>query len=60
MTNYQSAIQRIRDANTVPDLQKLEKSFVRIYNAGHFTVNELKRLDTKLMEKIARVDGGGS
>lgn len=54
-SNYQSAIKRINEANSVEALKRLEKSFERIYNAGQFTPSELAKLDTKIMEKIARL-----
>lgn len=56
--NYKSAVLRINNANTVADLQKLEKSFDHVYNAGHLTVSEFQRLDSKIMDKIARLEAG--
>jgi hypothetical protein len=52
-TNFQSFSARIKGANTVESLQKLEKSLDRLYNAGQLSVNEYKRLDTQIFEKIA-------
>lgn len=57
MTNYQSALTRLRKASTVEDLKKLDKSFTRIYDAGFFTVSEYARLDAKLFDKkLALID----
>jgi len=52
MTNYASAVKRIKQANTIEALNKLQVSFDRIYNAGQFTVSELSRLDLKIVDKI--------
>ena len=56
MTNYQSAIKRIKQADTIEKLKRLEKSFDRIYSAGFLTVSELTRLDWKLCDKKDRIN----
>ena len=54
--NYKSALLRIQNANTTADLKKLETSFDRVYNAGYLTISEFKRLDSKIMDKVARLE----
>ena len=55
MTNYQSAVQRINDADTQAKLEKLERSLDTLYSLGVFTVAEFLSLDEKLMDKLAEV-----
>lgn len=55
MTNYQSAVQRINDANTQEKLERLERSLDTLYNLGVFTVAEFMSLDEKLIDKLAEV-----
>lgn len=52
MTNYQSAIKRIEQADTIEKLKSLDKSFDRIHQAGFLTDSELTRLDIKLCTKL--------
>jgi len=54
--NYKLMIERIKAANTVEVLSRLEKSCVRLYDAGIFNEKELSRLDVKIMEKIALIE----
>lgn len=49
-------IERIKAADTVEVLNKLEKSSVRLYDAGIFNEKELYKLDGKLMQKLALID----
>jgi len=55
MTNYQTAIKRIDQADTIEKLNRLDKSFDRIYSAGFLTVSEFTRLDLKLCDKKDRM-----
>ena len=55
MTNYQSALQRIAEADTQTKLEKLERSFDTLYNLGQFTVAEFSSLDEKLMDKLIQI-----
>ena len=48
---YKSALQRLNKANTIEELERLERSLERIYNAGFLTVSEYGRLDLKLIHK---------
>jgi hypothetical protein len=48
---YKSALQRLNKANTIQELERLERSLERIYNAGFLTVSEYGRLDLKLIHK---------
>lgn len=50
-TNYTSAKKRIDKADTKFKLEKLERSLMNLYNAGQFTVNEYKRLDSLIVDK---------
>jgi hypothetical protein len=56
MTNYQSALARLNKAATAEELNRLERSFERVYNAGCFTVSEYARLDRKLVDKLIKGD----
>jgi hypothetical protein len=48
---YKAALQRLNKANTSQELERLERSLERIYNAGFLTVSEYGRLDLKLIHK---------
>ena len=48
---YKSALKRLNKANTSQELERLERSLERIYNAGFLTVSEYGRLDLKLIHK---------
>jgi len=43
-SEYESALARLARAHTAQDLEQLENSFTRLYNAGIFTDNEFMRL----------------
>ena len=49
MTNYQSMVKRINQAETEEGFIKLHESLDRLYNAGIFTVSEFRRLDLKML-----------
>ena len=56
MTNeYKSALDRLARAYTAQDLEQLENSFIRLYNAGIFTEREFMRLDAKIADKMIEV-----
>jgi len=50
MTNYQSMVKRINQAETEDDFRKLHDSLDRVYNSGIFTVSEFRRLDLKIID----------
>lgn len=52
-TNYTSFIKRIKAADSEEKLKRLEVSLDRLYNAGIFSLAEFKRLDDKILEKLA-------
>lgn len=52
-TNYASFVKRIKASDTKEKLKQLEVSLDRLYNAGIFSVAEFKRLDNKILEKLA-------
>ena len=53
---YKTALQRLKKANTIEGLSRLDRSFERVYNAGCFTVNEYSRLVTKLTDKEVKLE----
>jgi hypothetical protein len=56
-SNYQSALERIKSAPNVEALRKLDKSLVRLWEAGIFTESEFSRLDRRLLDKIIAMEG---
>lgn len=54
-TNYQSLLDRINRASDADMLAKLEERITRHYNAGTISASELKRLDVRIMERLARM-----
>lgn len=52
---YKSALSRLARAHTAQDLEQLENSFIRLYNAGIFTDKEYMRLDGRLVDKMIEV-----
>ena len=52
---YKSALDRLARAHTAQDLEQLDNSFKRLYNAGIFTEQEFMRLDGKLVDKTIDV-----
>jgi hypothetical protein len=55
-TDYQSALERIKSAPNVEILQKLDKSFVRLWEAGIFTESEFSRLDRRLVDRMIAME----
>lgn len=51
--NYSAFIAKIEAADNDQKLRQLELSLDRLYNAGIFSVTEFKRLDNKILEKLA-------
>lgn len=51
--NYKTFIDRIEAADSEEKLKRLEVSLDRLYNAGIFSLAEFKRLDDKILEKLA-------
>lgn len=49
-------IEKIKAANAVEVLNRLERSCVRLYDAGIFNEKELAKLDSKIMEKLSLID----
>jgi len=50
-SNYMSAIERIGKIKDFKSLDRLEKSFDRLYRHGIFTVEQFLKLDDLLMHK---------
>lgn len=56
-SNYASFAERIRQAETPAQFDRLEQSLDRLYNAGVFTVSQFARLDGILIDaRIAAED----
>lgn len=53
---YHSALIRINKANSVGELEKLERVFSDIYETGFFTVSEFGRLCEKILDKIVDIE----
>jgi len=53
---YHSALIRINKANSVKELEKLERVFTDIYERGFFTVSEFGRLCVKILDKIVDIE----
>ena len=54
-SEYKSAMTRLAITHTAQDLEQLENSFTRLYNAGIFTDKEFMRLDCRLVDKMIEV-----
>lgn len=57
-SNYQSAITRITNAQTVEEITKVEKGLDRVYNAGQLTAPELLRLSALAMQRMVEIEEG--
>ena len=53
---YHSALVRINKANSVKELEKLERVFTDIYEIRFFTVSEFGRLCEKILDKIVDIE----
>lgn len=53
---YHSALIRINKANSVGELEKLERVFTDIYERGFFTVSEFGRLCVKILDKTVDIE----
>lgn len=53
---YHSALTRINKANSVGELEKLERVFTDIYERGFFTVSEFGRLCVKILDKTVDIE----
>jgi hypothetical protein len=54
-TNFKSLSDKIRKAKTVKELQHLDMVSTNLYDLELLTVNQLSRLDVKIMERNAEV-----
>ena len=55
-SNFKSAVAMIKKATTKKELEKLDRGFERVYNAGYLTAKELQQLDVMLMDKMASLE----
>ena len=53
---YHSALVRINKANSVGELEKLERVFTDIYERGFFTLSEFGLLCVKILDKIVDIE----
>ena len=53
---YHSALIRINKANSVKELERLERVFTDIYDRGFFTVSEFGRLCVKILDKTVNIE----
>jgi hypothetical protein len=53
---FQTLMQRVKAAGDVPTLRRIETTATRVYNAGCLTPSELRRVDVRIMEKIATIE----
>jgi exonuclease VII large subunit len=51
MSNYQSMAKRIRAAGSGKEMDKIEASLDRLWNAGVFTTREVLRLHVLIMDQ---------
>ena len=56
-SNFKSAVARIKKANTVKDLEKLEKTLERVYNqTNSLTAKEFGQLDSMILDKKVKLE----
>ena len=53
---FRAILDRVYAATDKPALERVEKQATRIYNAGLLTVNQFKRLDVKIMERLGTME----
>lgn len=56
MTDFQYALHRLRRADSIEALNKLETSLERLYNNGVFTPTEYRLLDIRLVDKLIKLE----
>jgi hypothetical protein len=52
---FNALARRVRAADSVERLQRIERSCLRLYQIGYLTPLELGRLDDMIMRRIARM-----
>ena len=57
MSNFKSAVSRIKKADTPEKLAQLEVSFSIIHQAGQLTDKELQKLFDRILEKMIKHEG---
>lgn len=55
MTNYESAVDRIKRCNTGSQLRRAEKGFARVHSVGQLSDLQLLNLDKKIAIKMIEV-----
>lgn len=54
-SNFATLSARVKAAQSKGELDRVEASATRVYNAGQLTVSEFTRIDVKIMEKGAQI-----
>jgi len=52
MSNYKSAIDRLKRCESLGDIERALDGFKRVHQVGHLTDSELRRLDAKAFDII--------
>lgn len=56
MKAFQTLLDRINAAKDAECLNRLDKRITAHYNLGTISARELKRLDVRIMERIAKIE----
>jgi hypothetical protein len=52
MSNYQSAIKRIKNAQSAIEIKRIDRGLCNVHALGFLTDSELMRLDIKMLDRI--------
>jgi hypothetical protein len=55
-SNHITLASRIKAANNLTDIKRIETSLDRLYECGVFTSSEYTRIDNKIMDRIVELD----
>jgi hypothetical protein len=58
--NARAMLHRIKKAETLQDLEKVDQSMDRLWNWGAFKVHEFKRLSVAVMDRSAAIRERGA
>ena len=56
MTNYLSAVDRIKRAKTAKELKRASKGFTNIHAVGQLSDHQLSRLDIMICDKLNQLE----
>jgi hypothetical protein len=54
--SYSALLYRVEGAETVELLRRLDAAATNVYINGCLTTDQLRKIDTKIMEKIAEIE----